>query len=241
MASRSFMEEYAEMEFGDLACTEAADPDARPETVQPRATQAVLELGQQSKAAFPRRDPRLDPWNANSKNPELLPKKQRFSWSDHADEDVLAGIRADALREAAAKQSQGGSSSSRVIAGVAAPSGFVTAAPVGLYQWTVDAQPAVAPAVPAAAPAVPAFVTELQDERSSAEEHGLKWRQRGPPPSDDGHDTWRGQHYRKGSERWANRGGKNRAWWASFYKATKAGLSRDVAQAQADAEHGEKQ
>ena len=239
MASRSFLEEYAEKEFGDLAW-EAADPDAPPE---PFPVQVVLELGQQSKAAFPGRDPRLDPWNktsAASKSPELLPKKQRFSWSDHADEAVIAGIRADALREAAAKQSQGGSSSSGGIAGVAAPSGFVPAVPVGLCQWTVNAQQAAAPAVPAAAPAVPAFVTELRDERSSAEEHGLKWRQRGPPPSDDGHDTWRGQQYRKGSERWANRGGKNREWWASFYKATKAGLSRAVAQAQADAEHGEK-
>ena len=119
MASRSFLEEYAEKEFGDPAW-EVSDPDTPPKTAP---------AGQQSKSALPQRDPRLA--SAASEVPSPTPKRQRFSWSDHADEAVLAGIRATALREAAAKQSQGGSSSSGGIAGAAAPSGLSPAVPGG--------------------------------------------------------------------------------------------------------------
>ena len=55
---------------------------------------------------------------------------------------------------------------------------------------------------------------DLQAERAEAERRGLRWQERGPPgPKAGGPKTWRGQQYREGSGKWANRGGK----WKDFY------------------------
>ena len=60
----------------------------------------------------------------------------------------------------------------------------------------------------------------LAAERAAAEALGVRWQDRGPPgPTEPSSETWRGQHWRPGSERWANRGGVNREWWAAYYKA----------------------
>jgi hypothetical protein len=59
---------------------------------------------------------------------------------------------------------------------------------------------------------------DLQEEAESARELGLRWQERGPPaPSDGGPETWRGQKYRQGTQRWANRGGSSSTWWSAYY------------------------
>ena len=64
---------------------------------------------------------------------------------------------------------------------------------------------------------------ELADERIVAEELGTRWQARGPPgPDQGGPTTWRGQAWRSGTKRWSNRGGRNREWYAEYYKANKA-------------------
>ena len=53
---------------------------------------------------------------------------------------------------------------------------------------------------------------------------GLSWAERGPPaPAQGGPSTWRGQTYRRGSGRWANRGGQLKEWYTGFYQAKKEG------------------
>jgi hypothetical protein len=48
--------------------------------------------------------------------------------------------------------------------------------------------------------------------------YGCKLRNRGPEaPEVSGMETWRGQQWRPGSQRWGNRGGKRLAEWNAFY------------------------
>ena len=58
---------------------------------------------------------------------------------------------------------------------------------------------------------------DLQAEAAVAKEQGLSWRERGPPSAPG--EVWRGQQWRAGSERFANRGGCNKEWWAGYYAA----------------------
>ena len=62
-------------------------------------------------------------------------------------------------------------------------------------------------------------------EQQVAQEMGLRWQERGPPPEalPEGQTTWRGQAYRPGNGKWANRGGANKQWFTEFYRAKKAG------------------
>ena len=64
---------------------------------------------------------------------------------------------------------------------------------------------------------------DLRAEQKAAEEMGLRWQDRGPPPDLVQGDTWRGQRYRPGTGKWANRGGENKQWYSGFYAAKKAG------------------
>ena len=63
----------------------------------------------------------------------------------------------------------------------------------------------------------------LQAERQAAESMGIPWKLRGPPAPADPHAKWRGQKFRDGSQRWANRGGKRKLEWAEYYKKKGAG------------------
>ena len=48
--------------------------------------------------------------------------------------------------------------------------------------------------------------------------YGRKFRDRGPPPPEEGGpDTWRNQAWRASGQRWGNRGGKHRAERAAFF------------------------
>lgn len=70
----------------------------------------------------------------------------------------------------------------------------------------------------------------LDAERHLAGLLNLKWRQRGPPPDmvPGGRSKWRNQKWREGSQRWSNRGGKHREWYAKVYggKAAQAAKAR---------------
>jgi hypothetical protein len=75
---------------------------------------------------------------------------------------------------------------------------------------------------------------ELRAEQGAAWHVGISWKHRGPAAPDDAnkHDTWRGQKYRPGSQRWANNGG-TRAWWYNTYyplkrKASESGKEEDT-------------
>jgi hypothetical protein len=74
---------------------------------------------------------------------------------------------------------------------------------------------------------------ELRAEQAVARHVGVGWKHRGPagPEAESKHDTWRGQKYRPGSQRWANNGG-TRAWWYNAYyplkrKAADSGREAD--------------
>lgn len=65
---------------------------------------------------------------------------------------------------------------------------------------------------------------ELEAEAAAAREAGLRWQDRGPPPSEtDG--TWRGQRFRPEAGRWGNRGGALKDWYSAFYRAKSAGVA----------------
>ena len=64
----------------------------------------------------------------------------------------------------------------------------------------------------------------MRAEENVARDMGLDWSLRGPPgPSEGGPKTWRGQNYREGNGKWANRGGKHRKWFTAYYKAKTSG------------------
>jgi hypothetical protein len=64
------------------------------------------------------------------------------------------------------------------------------------------------------APPTDAERLEAAAERTVAEAFGLSWQERGPPgPSCGGPQTWRGQQFREGSGKWANRGGRNQEYY----------------------------
>ena len=55
-------------------------------------------------------------------------------------------------------------------------------------------------------------------EIAAAKSSGLGWQFRGPQgPELGGPETWRGQKWRPGSQRWANSGGKDKAKYAPYY------------------------
>lgn len=65
-----------------------------------------------------------------------------------------------------------------------------------------------------------ASIRAFRAERIAAESAGMHgWEgMRGPlGPQEGGPQTWRGQQYRPGSQRWANRGGRNREYFAWKY------------------------
>ena len=67
-----------------------------------------------------------------------------------------------------------------------------------------------------------------RNERQSAEDAGMGWSERGPPPTwEGGPQHWRGQTYRNGlnggTQRWANRGGKHREYYANLARQGRIG------------------
>jgi hypothetical protein len=64
-------------------------------------------------------------------------------------------------------------------------------------------------------------------ERELATEMGLKWRERGPRNEDGTSNVpfFRGQRWREGSMRFANRGGKKRVYHAEYHRAVQLGFS----------------
>lgn len=83
----------------------------------------------------------------------------------------------------------------------------------------------------------PQWVQDLRAERAAAEEAGLRWQDRGPP---EHQPYWRGQKYREGSDRFANRGGRKKEWWSTYYSEIRKGRSRDQAAEFANLWHGPK-
>lgn len=71
-------------------------------------------------------------------------------------------------------------------------------------------------------------------ERIAAAEHGISWRQRGPPAPTESTEYWRGQRWRPTTLRWSRRGGSKRAWWDLFYAALRQGGTREEAKKHAD-------
>lgn len=59
---------------------------------------------------------------------------------------------------------------------------------------------------------------DIMAEAQVARDMNLKWRERGPPAPEDPSERWRGQSYRPGSGRWANRGGQTSWWFSEYYK-----------------------
>jgi hypothetical protein len=58
----------------------------------------------------------------------------------------------------------------------------------------------------------------LAAEHLMATEHGIGWRERGPPPpSEGGPQTWRGGTYRPNAQRWAKRGGRHLDYYNTVY------------------------
>ena len=64
-------------------------------------------------------------------------------------------------------------------------------------------------------------------ERQLAAEHGLQWRERGPRNSDGTSDvpSFRGQAWRPGAKRYANRGGKARVYHSEYRRSLGLGFS----------------
>ena len=56
----------------------------------------------------------------------------------------------------------------------------------------------------------------LKEEKAMAEDLGLRWQERGPK-AEGRPDRWRGQRYRPGTGKWANRGGQNRDFFKKKY------------------------
>ena len=64
----------------------------------------------------------------------------------------------------------------------------------------------------------PEEVIYLRGEAAAAKALGIPWEQRGPKgPMEGGPRAWRGQNYRPNKGVWANRGGKNREFFALKY------------------------
>jgi hypothetical protein len=62
------------------------------------------------------------------------------------------------------------------------------------------------------------------NEKAMAMEARAPWDIRGPPGPDDGGPTvWRGQDFREGSQRFANRGGSNKKKWAVYLSKKRDG------------------
>lgn len=74
---------------------------------------------------------------------------------------------------------------------------------------------------------------ELEDFRSESEmakQFEIRWQDRGPPnPTNDHTAKWRSQAWRENSQRWANRGGSNKEWYAKYYAAVKRGAEAKAA------------
>ena len=68
-------------------------------------------------------------------------------------------------------------------------------------------------------------------EMEVAKACGVPWDIRGPPgPQEGGPRSWRGQKFREGSQRWANRGGKNKDLWKEYYNMKNRGLTAEELQ-----------
>jgi len=64
---------------------------------------------------------------------------------------------------------------------------------------------------------------ELRHEELLARSHHISWQDRGPPgPNQGGPETWRGQRFREGTGKWANRGGQWREYYRGYYSAMAA-------------------
>jgi hypothetical protein len=61
---------------------------------------------------------------------------------------------------------------------------------------------------------------DLRAESAAARELGIRWADRGPTGEVP---VWRGQQWRPGSERYANRGGANKEWYTQMYRAKAKG------------------
>ena len=60
-------------------------------------------------------------------------------------------------------------------------------------------------------------LADLRGEQAAAESLGLTWKERGPPS--EYCETWRGQKFRPGSNRWGNSGGRHKEWRTGYYRA----------------------
>lgn len=68
--------------------------------------------------------------------------------------------------------------------------------------------------------------SSLEAESEAAKKFKIAWKDRGPRvgPEDGGPETWRNQPWRKTTQKWAKRGGRNLRYWSELYsKKSKEG------------------
>lgn len=118
------------------------------------------------------------------------------------------------------KRARGGTTVANLAAPQTPPNSAPARLPAGLRASGSQQAPPLQPepAAPLPQPRRPLSSTsysqqELEDLRAESEvarENCIPWRERCPPG--EAGQTWRGQQWREGPQRWASRGGANRGW-----------------------------
>jgi hypothetical protein len=68
----------------------------------------------------------------------------------------------------------------------------------------------------------------LRAEERVARSMATPWQSRGPPgPDEGGPSSWRGQQYRPGTGKWANRGGRQKEYYTWLYSGKAKGKGKD--------------
>jgi hypothetical protein len=68
----------------------------------------------------------------------------------------------------------------------------------------------------------------LRAEERVARSMATPWQSRGPPgPDEGGPSSWRGQQYRPGTGKWANRGGRQKEYYTWLYSGKAKGKAKD--------------
>ena len=79
---------------------------------------------------------------------------------------------------------------------------------------------------------------QFDEETTVSHVMGTRWQDRGPTWTGNTAELWKRQKFRPLSQRWGNRGGGSRTWYAVFHRALRAGKSDAEAAAIANAEVG---
>jgi hypothetical protein len=79
---------------------------------------------------------------------------------------------------------------------------------------------------------------QFDEETTVSHIMGTRWQDRGPTWTGNTAELWKRQKFRPLSQRWGNRGGGSRTWYAVFHRALRAGKSDAEAAVIANAEVG---